>query len=103
MVITSASLEAIPVSYATVSIGFNKPHSLPTKIEAISSAGFNGIELAFPDLLTFAEEFLKRKVEEDDYNSLCEVGEEIKKLCQKNNLTVLVLQPFSNFEGWPEG
>ena len=103
MAITVSSLKSIPVSYATVSIGFNKPHSLPTKLEAISSAGFNGIELAFPDLLAFSNEFLKRDVQEDDYDSLCEAGEEVKKLCQKHNLTIMVLQPFANFEGWPEG
>lgn len=98
-----SGLNSIPTCYATVSIGFNHPHSLVDKLEAISSAGFDAIELGFPDLLGFSKEFLGRDVQEDDYDSLCEAGEEVQRLCKVKKLKILVLQPFFNFEGWEEG
>jgi hypothetical protein len=27
----------------------------------------------------------------------------VKQLCEENNLKILILQPFANFEGWPDG
>ena len=96
------SLQTIPTSYASVSIG--KPTDpLPDKLNAISSAGFDAIELGFPDLLNFATSYLKRDVLATDYDDLCEAAEEVKKLTDKLGLSILILQPFANFEGWPEG
>lgn len=103
MALFLSSLESIPTSYATVSIGYNNPHSLPAKLQAISSAGFNAIELAFPDLLEFSKQHLGKEVKENDYDSLCVTGEEVKRLCNAQKLQILVLQPFSNFEGWEDG
>jgi sugar phosphate isomerase/epimerase len=103
MVITRSSLDSIPTSYATVSIGFNKKNSLPEKLEAIASAGFNAIELAFPDLLEFAKDHLGIDVTESDYEAISQAGREVRKLCDNLKLQVLVLQPFSNFEGWAKG
>jgi sugar phosphate isomerase/epimerase len=56
-----------------------------------------------PDVLSFAEQHLGHKVEPQDFDNLVTVAQEIKKLCAQNNLKVLMLQPFSNFEGWKEG
>jgi len=102
MVINLSSLESIPTSYATCSIG--KPTDpLPKKLEAIASAGFKAIELSFPDLLSFAGDLLNKEVQPSHYDDLCTAGEEVKKLCDKLDLKILILQPFANFEGWPEG
>ncbi|KAG4028503.1 hypothetical protein MFRU_021g00920 [Monilinia fructicola] len=102
MTISPASLARIPASFATVSVGTTST-PLSSKLSAISSAGFTAIELGFPDLLSFANTFHEKEIKENDYDSLCAAGSEVKKLCEKNKLGVMMLQPFSNFEGWPEG
>ncbi|RAL63035.1 hypothetical protein DID88_004120 [Monilinia fructigena] len=102
MNISPESLTKIPASFATVSVGTTST-PLSSKLSAISSAGFTAIELGFPDLLSFASTFYKKEIIENDYDSLCAAGSEVKKLCEKNNLGIMMLQPFSNFEGWPEG
>ena len=96
------TLIQVPTCYASCSIG-NPSDPLPAKLDAISAAGFNTIELSFPDLLNFAKSHLKKDVKENDYGDLCTAGEEVKKLCEATGLKILVLQPFANFEGWPEG
>ncbi|KAI4124938.1 MAG: hypothetical protein LQ347_005541, partial [Umbilicaria vellea] len=64
---------------------------------------FDAIELGFPDLLSFANSRSDKEVANYDYDELCEAGEEIRKLCAKLGLKVLVLQPFANWEGWADG
>ncbi|OLN83443.1 3-dehydroshikimate dehydratase 1 [Colletotrichum chlorophyti] len=92
-----------PLSFASCSIGLQR-HTLEQKLQAISAAGFNGIELSFPDLQSFATKHLgKGDIAADDYASLCEAGRQIRTLCEDLRLQIIVLQPFSNFEGWPKG
>jgi hypothetical protein len=98
----ASDLSSIPTSFATCSIGAGSD-PLEKKLRAIASGGFQGIELAFPDLLTFANSQLKREVQETDYESICEAGKEVKKLCSSLNLKIVMLQPFANYEGWSEG
>ena len=43
----------VPTSYATCSIGYKNTHTLPEKLKAIASAGFDGIELSMPDILSY--------------------------------------------------
>ena len=38
-----------------------------------------------------------------DYDELCAAAKEVKMMCDDRGLTVLMLQPFANFEGWSEG
>ncbi|GKT47771.1 3-dehydroshikimate dehydratase [Colletotrichum spaethianum] len=92
-----------PVSFASCSIGLPR-HTLEQKLDAISAAGFNGIELSFPDLQSFANRHLnKGDIADDDYASLCEAGKAVRELCEQKELQIMVLQPFANFEGWPKG
>jgi sugar phosphate isomerase/epimerase len=93
----------IPTCYASCSIGHKPEHDLPAKLKAISEAGFDAIELSMPDLVSFANEKLKKEVGPKDFDDLCQVGAEVKKLCQEYGLTILILQPFANFEGWGKG
>ena len=97
----------IPFCYATCSIDTDPPSPLPAKLSAISAAGFQAIELSFPDLLSFAQQHLDRPKSDDslatDYDALCEAGKEVRKLCENEKLKILVLQPFANFEGWEKG
>lgn len=97
-----SSLDLIPASFATVSVG-TPSDSLEDKLAAISGAGFQGIELGFPDLISFASKFHDKKIEENDYESLCATGPEVKALCKTHSLKIIMLQPFSNFEGWARG
>jgi sugar phosphate isomerase/epimerase len=102
MTISRTSLNAIPLSFASVSVG-TPGDPLEEKLEAISSAGFRAIELGFPDLLSFAHSFHKKEIRKDDYENLCVAGNEVKKLCERHGLGIMMLQPFSNFEGWEKG
>jgi sugar phosphate isomerase/epimerase len=53
--------------------------------------------------VSFASSYHKKEIKEDDYENLCSAGVEVRKLCAVNKLGIMMLQPFSNFEGWPEG
>ncbi|TVY41069.1 3-dehydroshikimate dehydratase [Lachnellula occidentalis] len=99
---SKASLSSIPFSYASVSVG-SPSTPLPEKLSAISGAGFTAIELGFPDLLSFSSSHLGKEVKEDDFDSLCQAGKEVKRLCGEKGLRIMMLQPFSNFEGWEDG
>jgi sugar phosphate isomerase/epimerase len=104
MSIDTATLPTIPISYASCSLGSpNNPPPLLDRLEAISRAGFVAIELSFPDILSFGATFLGHEVDPKNYDGLCQVAAEIQKECQKRKLGIMMLQPFSNFEGWPEG
>ncbi|KZF26802.1 xylose isomerase-like protein [Xylona heveae TC161] len=103
MALTRSSLSNIPTCFASCSIGCKSSHTLPKKLEAIAAAGFSAIELSFPDILSFGSQHLGKDIDPYDYDSLCKIGEEIRKLCQDHGLKILILQPFANFEGWPKG
>ncbi|KAI4265820.1 MAG: hypothetical protein L6R35_007026 [Caloplaca aegaea] len=94
--------DSIPTCYATVSIG-TPDTPLDQKLEAIAAAGFQGIELGFPDLLSFASKRQNQEVQAQDFDTLCHVAPEVKQLVEKKGLKLVMLQPFSNLEGWPEG
>lgn len=97
------SLQKVPLSYASCSIGWSQADTLPGKLEAISNAGFQGIELAFPDIIDFASRSLGHSVAPENYAELVHAAPEIRKLCETNKLKIMMLQPFANFEGWPKG
>lgn len=101
--ITLPSLQQIPLSYASCSIGCGASDTLPRRLEAIGRAGFTAIELSFPDILDYGEQLLGHEIPPDDYIELVSVAREICTHCKANNLTVMMLQPFANFEGWPKG
>ncbi|KAG4424805.1 hypothetical protein IFR04_002153, partial [Cadophora malorum] len=102
MSISRSSLNGISLSFATVSVG-SSSSPLEPKLSAISKSKFSAIELGFPDLLSFASTFHKKEIAEDDYDSLCSAGEQVKQLCEKYSLGIMMLQPFANFEGWEKG
>lgn len=110
MKITMAPLEidpeSIPLSLASCSIGLPR-HTLHQRLEAISQAGFTGIELSMPDLLSHAKELQALQqlpagdIQDDDWPTLVQAAEHVRHLCATHGLRVIVLQPFANFEGWP--
>ncbi|KAI1736322.1 3-dehydroshikimate dehydratase [Xylaria scruposa] len=93
----------VPTSYATCSIGHKESHTLPEKLKAISAAGFDGIELSMPDILSYGKELHGREPDPTDYDALVAISKAIKSLTDAQNLKILMLQPFANFEGWPKG
>lgn len=98
------SLQAIPISYATCSLGSpSDPPPLLDRLHAISLAGFSAVELSFPDILSYGQTLLGHEVDPKNYDELCKVAAAIKEECDKRSLGIMMLQPFANFEGWPEG
>ncbi|KAJ5785203.1 uncharacterized protein N7503_010415 [Penicillium pulvis] len=101
--ISRQSLQKIPLAYASCSIGCGPNDTLARRLKAISKAGFTSIELSFPDIVEFGSQVLGYPVQPDNYSVLQGVARDIRRLCDENALTVMMLQPFSNFEGWPQG
>ena len=99
MSLSMTSLSSIPTCYATVSIG-TPNHDLQQKLKAIAAAGFEGIELGFPDLLSFASKQHQKDVQPQDFDTLCATGMQVRSLCDEVGLKIVMLQPFANFEGW---
>jgi len=100
------NFEQIPTSFATCSIGHDPSHTLPVRLRAIASAGFDAIELSMPDIIAYAASLSPEHKEpaEDDYDTLVSASSKIKTdLLEPLGLKVLMLQPFANFEGWPQG
>lgn len=99
-----ASLKSIPISYATCSLGSpSNPPPLLDRLHAISIAQFSAVELSFPDILSYGQTLLGHEVSPSNYDELCTVAAAIKEECNKRSLDIMMLQPFANFEGWPEG
>lgn len=104
MSIDDTSLQSIPISYATCSLGSpSNPPPLLKRLDAISAAGFSAVELSFPDILSYGQTLLGHEVDPKNFDELCKVAAAIKQECDKRKLGIMMLQPFSNFEGWPEG
>ncbi|KAJ5189437.1 hypothetical protein N7491_005768 [Penicillium cf. griseofulvum] len=103
MSIPYSSLQNVPLSYASCSIGCGPNSTLPLRLQAISEAGFSAIELSFPDILAYGELITGSAIAPDNYMAILPVAMEIRKLCDERNLKIMMLQPFSNFEGWAKG
>ena len=90
-------------------VSLTSPCSQALKLQAISEAGFESIEVGIPDIQAYAQQQLgdsfKPLSDEDgsgDIEDLLKIAEEVKKLCDRLNLKVLCLQPFSQFEGYTD-
>ncbi|OJD14961.1 hypothetical protein AJ78_04744 [Emergomyces pasteurianus Ep9510] len=94
--------QKITLSFATCSISASNPdeNTLPRKLEAIAATEFSAVELAFPDLQNFATQLLHRDVAADSYTDLCTAAREVSLLHRAVGITVVMLQPFINLEGW---
>ena len=106
----SSRKSQIPLSFATCSLtAHSEEDTLNKKLKAIAMAGFQGIELAFPDLLEYTNQLFNTdkkspvEIRPDDYTSLCVAAKNVGRMCSSLGLKVLMLQPFSNLEGWPRG
>ena len=73
-------------------------HTLPLKLRAIADAGFSQVEMAFPDLETFANQEHPGYMPLDhagkgDLGKLCGAAVKIRGLCNELGLSVLVIHP----------
>ncbi|KAM0228305.1 hypothetical protein ACHAPO_010849 [Fusarium lateritium] len=93
----------IPISFASCSIPMKIKASLPDKLNAIRNAGFDGIELSMPDIISYGELLSGSSPEEDDYDTLADIAKQIRSLTDELGLKIMMLQPFANFEGWKKG
>ena len=100
--ISRSSLNSIPTSFATASLGVPSD-PLEAKLSAVASAGFQAIKLGFPDLVSFASAQFGKQIKEDDFGSLCRAGQEVLKMCGKHGLQIMMLQTLARFEGWKKG
>jgi 4-hydroxyphenylpyruvate dioxygenase len=77
----TATLRALKKSIATVSLS----GTLPEKLEAAASVGFDGVELFENDLLTFDGS-----------------PEQVRQIAEGLGLEITIFQPFRDFEAMPE-
>ncbi|CAH0055239.1 unnamed protein product [Clonostachys solani] len=84
----------------SVSLGRGWLHDFDEKMEQAAKAGFQGIEMFVEDI-----EYLARKIankaasEEPTASELLTAAKHARATCDKNNLVVITLQPFSFYEG----
>ena len=95
------NLDKIQVAYATASAGMSSKHTLPLKIKAIAEAGFQWIEMAFPDL----EAYVKEKFEDykemnggndSDLQKLLETANEVNTMLRECGLRTLTVMPYAH-------
>ncbi|KAK7928843.1 hypothetical protein PG985_005841 [Apiospora marii] len=77
--------------------------TLPEKLKAIHSAGFDAVALAMPDLLAYGEDLIGKELDARDYDAINEVAKTVKSLAEEVGVRILMLQPLTNFEGWKLG
>ncbi|GFZ52285.1 hypothetical protein JCM24511_10058 [Saitozyma sp. JCM 24511] len=115
-----SSFDGVRFGVATASLGMSPTHTLEDKFKALQAAGFNYTELGFEGFLNW----VKQQVPDlpastcpdgwgeggepdpsDDqiWNVLYSKAEDVKALAKSYGLTVLMLQPLNQFDGWPEG
>lgn len=93
------------LAYSTDSAGMHPSHTLPLKLHAIAAGGFKQIEVGFPDLEAYAAQVHPGYTKLDnrgrgDLVALCAAAHEIRGICGELGLSVLVVHPFSEFEGY---
>ncbi|KAK4223857.1 xylose isomerase-like protein [Podospora fimiseda] len=89
------AIKHLQVAFESSSIGLPH-HTLHQKIEAIRAAGFQGIELSFPDLLSYAKlHFGRKDIKEEDYETLSEAAKAVQLLCSKERKDA-----FDRPQGW---
>jgi 4-hydroxyphenylpyruvate dioxygenase len=96
-------------SIASLSLGSNIHHDLPTKIRVASELGYDGIEIFMPDLDSFVDEvkqgrhsslFASPPHLQHHINLECECATAISNLCRSQSISISVLHPLRDFENF---
>lgn len=94
---------------ASLSLGTNTHHDLPTKIRVASALGYDGIEIFIPDFDSFVEEvragrhtelFPESVASLSTSNLQLACAQAIYDLCNSLSLEIPLLQPLRNFENF---
>lgn len=80
------------IAIASLSLGMHPSHSLPEKIIAAAQNDFQGIEIVYFELESYANLISI---------SIFEAAAMIKSLCAEKGIYILALAPFENYEGSP--
>lgn len=81
------NLDQLSLGYCTLSAGSRPEHTLPLKLQAIAAAGFQCIELGFPDLVAYAQQELGDSFGgEEDWDTLEETAKTIHHKCEELGL-----------------
>ncbi|ODN81782.1 hypothetical protein L202_02155 [Cryptococcus amylolentus CBS 6039] len=105
---------------ATASLGMNPIHDICTKFDALQKAGFTYTEVGFGEYVAWVRSELPNLPASTCPPEWSEGGEpdpsdteiwdafyaktdSFKALAAKYGLTILILQPLNQFDGWPEG
>ncbi|KIK57369.1 hypothetical protein GYMLUDRAFT_75570 [Collybiopsis luxurians FD-317 M1] len=94
---------------ASLSLGTNTYHDLPTKIRLTSDLGYDGIEIFIPDFEKFVDEVREGKhghlltgsvtsLSSSELELACATA--IHDLCESLDLEIPLLQPFRDFENF---
>lgn len=73
-------------------------HDLDVKLLEAGKAGYKGVEIFWEDLV-YAAKKLTPGSDGKDEAAILRAAQYARILCDQNGLTVLVLQPFVNYEG----
>ena len=98
---------------ATLSLGTNVHHNLPTKIRVASQFKYEGIEMFVPDFEVFVQEvkdgqhrdvfthlssFTPERLSQRDLERSCATA--LSLLCKEHHLEIPIFQPLRNFENF---
>ncbi|OCF60344.1 hypothetical protein L486_03026 [Kwoniella mangroviensis CBS 10435] len=117
--ITPQELDAIPIGYATPSLGLNPAHSLEMKFDAMAQNGWKNVELGFGNYVAWVQSQVdlppstcpeEWKVDDEPspsdheiWDALYSHAPKLKSLAETHGLRLLMLQPLNQFDGWPKG
>lgn len=93
---------AIPASFASCSFLSPRSGNLADRMRALHEAGFDGMELSMPDLLSYGAALEGRHLDDTDENIVMKTALQVRKLAADLGLKIVMLQPFAQFEGWPK-
>lgn len=84
-------LDKLSLGYCTLSAGSRPEHTLPLKLGAIASAGFQSIELGVPDLIQYTKQEIGDTFEgEEDWDALEQAAKTIRHKCEELGLVSLI-------------
>jgi sugar phosphate isomerase/epimerase len=89
---TTVAMIKNPLAIASVSLGQHPSHALPDKITAAAANGFSAVEIVYADLAAYA-------ASQGPPSTLENAARKIGDLCATENVSILSLNPFKNFEG----
>ncbi|KAK9311559.1 xylose isomerase-like protein [Lipomyces starkeyi] len=86
---------SFPIGILTSSLGNVRIHRLEDRLREAADAGFQGVEMTYPELTLLAEQESEGTFDQ----KVLGAAHTVKTLLDEYNLKTVVLQPFDNYEG----